>query len=1086
MTGKKLYALILAPIFINSISVAQPSLQKMQQKLSASKQNTAQSFYRFEVTSKMKNQGSILFSPDMAIPKANLQAWLADKLELRPGADAFIQRQPATIYAGTQITKLQQYYKGIKVEHGVIAEVDTKNSVRLLQMEFYPISGELAVVPVLLQDAALQKAMDFVGAQQYVWENNPENLPDLQKPQAELVIVEDVFNSVKEKMCLAYKFNVFAALPGSRQYIYVDAVTGNVVFTDVIIKHMDGEKNVHPHKKISSGILSQKQQMVKGKAATINNTRGQILNPASIATYEQALGFTKYSGDQYFTTEKVNPNLYRLRAQRTINNTVYETYNFNHKLTTSVNPAVDVTDFTDNNNTWDESSYLDDTTNAALDIHWGTEQVIDYWWNIHNRKSYDNNNGRIVNYYHYGVRFGGAFWNSQLKCMFYGDGSQNGEGFNAVASLDVVAHELGHGICDFTAGLVYKRESGALNEGFSDIWAACIDNYANKTFPSVSKVPFLILDEVVETAGRNSLRDMTDPKKWGQPDSYMDIDNYWFDVNVENCPIPIDKDEPMGNDFCGVHINSGVLNKWFYLITKGGTMTNMNGQIYTIDSMGFEKTERIAYYTEMILTPNSGFEAARIASLNAIQILATDFNNGGVEIADTTNIIKAWKAVGVLTDSIYNKLNTPVFDTSLFTSIAIGKYGYIWAGTANRGLYKYNGRVWQKAPVLLNHNIADIKADKNGGIWIAQFGRSGAQALNGGINYFPDSSFKFKQFSTAEGVPTRNVRSLFIDDYLPINTTAITDTFKRVWAACFSDITGSTVRNGNAMRGLPSPVTDTLKYFKKILNVDKQAITYCQTIAGNKDEVWVYVSMSTPDTNKIIRYRRTDTAYLGALDITNSPLPKNFIIKAMFYDPVNKKWWLGMSTGGLYTYTPAGSSWNQINFPTIFPAGTIVNNNAITGDTRGNIYIGTNKGYVFFGSPNSSVVLNPLDVSQYKLLTMADGLPANNVKGIAIDYRSSRIVIATDSGIVFKYLLCKECVNTGPAYSILPGNWVNPGIWAGGKVPGINSNVIIKHAVIITSDANCNSLKLEGSGKITVNAGVNLTIEGLKYEKAEW
>jgi hypothetical protein len=120
------------------------------------------------------------------------------------------------------------------------------------------------------------------------------------------------------------------------------------------------------------------------------------------------------------------------------------------------------------------------------------------------------------------------------------------------------------------------------------------------------------------------------------------------------------------------------------------------------------------------------------------------------------------------------------------------------------------------------------------------------------------------------------------------------------------------------------------------------------------------------------------------------------------------------------------------------------------------------------------------------LQAWADRLPSNDVKGIAIYHRVGRILLATKSEIVFKNLLCKECVNIGPAYSVLPGNWVNPGIWAVGKVPGVNSNVIIKHPVVITSDANCNSLKLEGSGKITVNAGVKLNIEGLEYKASEW
>lgn len=516
-------------------------------------------------------------------------------------------------------------------------------------------------------------------------------------------------------------------------------------------------------------------------------------------------------------------------------------------------------------------------------------------------------------------------------------------------------------------------------------------------------------------------------------------------------------------------------------------MTSVNGQFYTIDSMGFEKTERIAYYTEMILTPNSGFEAARIASLNAIQILSTDFNNGGVTLDDTANVSKAWAAVGVVTDSVYTKSNTPVFTSNQFTSIAVGKRGYIWAGTANNGLYKYNGRAWQKSPVLLNHNIADIKPDADGGIWIAQFGRTGAQALNGGIDYFADTSFVFKQFSTSEGVPTRNVRSLHIDNYLERNTSGGIDTFKRVWAACFSDITGSVTRNGNAVRGLPSPVTDTLKYFRKILNIDGQALTYAQTIAGSKDEVWLYVSMSTPDTNKIIRYRRTDTAYLGFYDLTNSPFPQNFIAKAMYYDAVGKRWWVGMSSGGVYVYNTQSAVWNHINFPAIFPSGTIISNNAITGDTRGNIYMGTNKGYIFFGSPNAAVPLDPLDETQYKRYTRVnDGLTTDSIRGIAYDYRASRLALATDSGILFRNILCPDCVNSGPVYTVIPGNWSNPGIWSGGQVPGITTNVVIRHQVQVTVNANCNSIRLENGGDVSVGAGVNLNVESSLYNSNDY
>ena len=1087
MTSKKLAALLVLLHACICVTTAQPSLQKMQQKLVAIKQNTTQSYYRFEINNKAVNQASILFSADMALPKNNLEAWLANVLELRQGTDVFKEKEKAANYEGTQITKLQQYFKGIKVEHGILSEVDKDGKVQLLQMEFKSLPNELSTTPVLTEDAALQKALKLIGAQKYVWEGYEDKVdnegaestePDYAKPTGELVIVEDV-NQTEGSFCLAYKFDVFAAKPLSRDYIYVNAITGKVVFRDAIIKHVAGNRQQ------KTGINKYRTDAANSipikKGLDVESLSAKIAKPAA-TTYALGGGFTKYSGTKYFSTEEVNPTLFRLWGATATNTTTFITLNANHKIFPI--PNASLTDFTDADNDWSEGSYIADTTNAALDIHWGVEQVLEYWWNVHNRKSYDNNNAGIGSVFHYGEKYKGAFWNK--KGMYYGDGTQDGADWNAVTSVDITGHELGHAVCDFTAGLVFKRESGALNEGFSDIWGACIDNYLNKNDISLVKKPFLIGEEIMEDPGTHCIRDMAEPLSRLQPDTYKDNNNFWFDTNVEYCPFPLDSDDPLGNDYCGVHVNSGVLNKWFYLIAHGDSGINTKNYRYKVDSMGFEKAEKIAFYTEMILTPNSGFEAARIASLNAVMILASSPNTLGITQADTSNIIKAWKAVGVIADSIYNRANTKAFKSNLFNSIGVGKYGVIWAGSVDTsGLYKFDGNAWQQT-TLTRHNVTDIKTDRNGGIWVAQMGRTGAQALGGGLNYFKDSSNTFQFFSTIEGLPTRNARSLYIDN------TIVLDTFKRVWIATFADITGGISRPGSAARGLKSPVTNPPNYFRKMLPGIGTNFGFCQTIAGNNNEVWVYSDQNRFDTLKrhwvsqILRYRTTDTAYLGMYDSSNTILPRNFQARAMYYDSVYKKWWLGMFTGGVYTYTPGTATWNQINFTTIFPTGTIVNNNAITGDTRGNIYIGTNRGYVFFGSPNSSVVLNPLDETQYKRFTMADGLPSNNIKSIAIDYRASRILMATDSGIVFRYLLCKECINTGPSYSVLPGNWVNPGIWAGGKVPGIHSNVIVKHPVIITSDANCNALKLEGSGKITVNAGVKLNIEGLEYRATNW
>lgn len=1061
-------------VFVQQI-IAQPSLQKMQVRLQSGKKiNTEQSYFKMTVNKKDPRQGSLLLSADMAIPKADFSRWLSDQLQLRPGIDALVTSGTTTDYLGLQIDKLQQYYKGIKVEHGVIAQVSKASKVALMQMEFYPIDESVGSAPIISEDVAFAKAIRFTGAQKYVWDDYKGDDDDYKKPKGELVIIED---NIKDpgKMCLAYKFNIYASQPLSRNYIYVNALTGDVVSQDAIIKHLHNDKPGSTSKQDPYTNIKSENIPEKGYLNSENKKTGlSKVNKPLVADYGIASAFTLYSGEQFIVTEKTAPAEYRLWAQSGTNSTPYITINLNHK-TLPIDPAF-VTDFTDSDNDWTDVDYITDTTSGALEVHWAIGQIIDYWADVQGRKSFDNNNGTIISGFHYGNKYSNAFWSG--KAMFYGDGDQTGGGINAVVAVDVTGHELGHAICDKTAALVYRRESGALNEGFSDIWAACIDNYVNKTTPGLAKKPFLIADEIMEN-GTDALRDMAVPSRFSQPDTYKNTSGFWFDADVENCPKPIHSDSAFGNDFCGVHRNSGVLNKWFYLITNGGSGTNGFGVNYNVDSMGFDKTEKIAYFTEQILTPNSGFEAARIASLNAVMVLALYPNSQGITLADTVNIISAWNAVGVIADSVYNMANTPLFATNQFTAIGVGKNGYVWAGTANNGLYKYNGKVWQKSPTLTNHNIVDIDTDSDGGIWIAQYGKTGAQAINGGIGYYADSSFTYQQYSTSEGVPTRNVRSLFID-----NSVSSTQPYKRIWAACFADLTAGISRPGQVVRGLENPVSPN--YFKKITTGVYQANGFCQTIGGNKDEVWVFASSnSAANTNQILRYKTSDTSFIGFVDNSNSTLPAGFTAKAIYFDEVGKKWWVGMLSGGVYIYDTVTHGWTQLNFPTIFPPGTIVNNNAITGDTRGNIYIGTSNGYVYFGSPDAALVLNPTDSTQYKRYTTSDGLPSNNVKAITYDYRSSRLLMATDNGIMFKYILCPGCINSGPVYTSIPGNWSNPSIWSSGAVPGLNTNVIVRHAVTVTENANCNTLTVESPGTVTVNPGVQLNIEGVSVIQEE-
>ncbi|NND61627.1 MAG: T9SS type A sorting domain-containing protein, partial [Flavobacteriaceae bacterium] len=259
----------------------------------------------------------------------------------------------------------------------------------------------------------------------------------------------------------------------------------------------------------------------------------------------------------------------------------------------------------------------------------------DYFLNVHNRDSYNNAGAQIRSYVHVDNNYNNAFWNGSV--MSYGDGSCVSEGcngFDALTSIDVAAHEIGHAVTTFTANLAYQRESGALNEGFSDIWGAAVEHFAkgNGSDSNPSNAIWLIGDEIDRRSGSAALRSMSNPTSLGQPDTYGGSN--WINPN---CGTPT-----QFNDYCGVHTNSGVLNYWFYLAVEGGSGTNDIGNAFNVSGIGMTKSAAISYRTlSVYLSANSTFADARASSIQSAIDL---YGAGGAEEQAVTN---AWHAVGV-------------------------------------------------------------------------------------------------------------------------------------------------------------------------------------------------------------------------------------------------------------------------------------------------------------------------------------------------------------------------------------------------------------------------------------------------------
>jgi bacillolysin len=468
-----------------------------------------------QVTQKFKDENGmpslITFNEKSNYKASDSNQIFKEQLGLKPNQD-FNLLKTETDELGFTHQKFQLFEQSIKVEFATYTLHSKNGKIVSMSGEFYKDLNTITTAFISEQEA-FNKAIEYTGAKQYLWDNAAEaKFMNYQKPTGELVLLPNMSDkkteSVNDNLRLAYKFDIYATKPLSRGDLYIDANNGEVLYFNATIKHI-GEF-AHGTKCSESHIVDKPSEantiLVAGNAAT------------------------RYSGTQSIQTLLSGSSYILLDNTRGIG---IETKNCN-KLASYFSP----TSFTDVDNNWTAAEFDNNNKdNAALDAHWGTEKTYDYFKNIHNRNSYDNAGAKIFNFVHYSVNFDNAFWDGQR--MTYGDGS--GAYFNALTSLDITAHEIGHGICEKTANLAYQKESGALNEGFSDIWAACVEYYAAPT-----KSTWLIGEDIMFLPGPFALRSMSNPKSYNKPDTFGGT--FWSTIN---CGVPA-----AGNDYCGVHSNS--------------------------------------------------------------------------------------------------------------------------------------------------------------------------------------------------------------------------------------------------------------------------------------------------------------------------------------------------------------------------------------------------------------------------------------------------------------------------------------------------------------------------------------------------
>jgi bacillolysin len=496
----------------------------------------------------------------------------------------FVEIQTNIDKKGIIHQKFQQYYQGIKVEYGTMIVHINGGNVTSINGELYNPGG-LDLTSNISSTLALQKAMSHVDAKSYLWmDAEASKSMQYKKPEGELVIFP-VLDNGKSTLKLAYKFDVYATIPVSRGYVYMNAKDGTFLYNDAIIKHFND----------NADFFSESYPL---KSKSIGG---------SITTAMAGTADTRYSGNRIIDTRaEVNGKFTLNDDSRNVH-----TYDAQNSPTDGTYQFTKV-DFVDDDNAWTSAEY-DNTArdNAALDAHWGATKVFDFWKTL-GRNSINNNGMEIRSYVHVGTDYFNAFWNGSV--MSYGDGTPN-----PLTSIDIVSHEMAHGVTTWTANLVYARESGAMNEGFSDIFGAAVEFFAKGTGTETTpNEETWLLAEDFWPGG--FLRSMSNPKSKGDPDTYNGT-NY---TDATSSCIPSST-----NDYCGVHSNSGVLNHWFYILVRGKSGTNDAGDVYNVTGIGMTKAQEIAYLTlRDYLSPNATFIDARNA---AIEVAASLYGSNSAE-----------------------------------------------------------------------------------------------------------------------------------------------------------------------------------------------------------------------------------------------------------------------------------------------------------------------------------------------------------------------------------------------------------------------------------------------------------------------
>jgi len=494
---------------------------------------------------------------------------------------AVMARHPGT--QGTQIARVAHTYKGVRIfgfesvlvldaNGKILSESDSEQRANFAKADTGP-GTDFSVVPAISSKAAIDAALASLSpslgastrhetppsAELIIWPAmRTERVPEARdKPEQELnaLDVQDVVDHYE----LAY-------------LVHTRMVVGDKpVYHDTIVGARDG------------AILAQwtMLQTVVG------------------------VGHSQYNGDVPINTTAAEGKYKMIDDSRGTGGT------FGAMAITNANHGTSAGSvYVNDTNTWgDGKQYVSggSTTNAngqtaAVNAMWGLMNTYDTMKNVFNWLSLDGHNTATYIAAHVNTAYDNAYYSDTCRCMFIGDGSS----FNSLGSIDVIGHEMGHGVTAATSNLTYSGESGGLNESSSDINGEAVEAYARgggkgDTIPLTGN-DWVMGKEISKTG--TPLRWMYRPSKDGSsPDAWS------------NSIKRLD-----------VHYSSGPNNRMFYLLAQGSS-ADKAGDYYSkylvktpaaMTGIGLDKAYRIWFKANTTrFTSSTNYADARARMIEA-------------------------------------------------------------------------------------------------------------------------------------------------------------------------------------------------------------------------------------------------------------------------------------------------------------------------------------------------------------------------------------------------------------------------------------------------------------------------------------